>query len=98
MHELNADLVGPGDLANEIIRFQGEHPAPHNSMERYHRGVISSEGLKRLIVMAYHASLMPEESRFPRFRLIVSDSRTKEMSPIESAWPTAHFAFPIALG
>jgi hypothetical protein len=90
--------VGPEEFADEIIRFQSEHPAPDNSGEKYHREVISPEGLKRLIVMAYHAGLMPEEGRFPRFRLIVSDSRTKEISPVESAWTTAHFASPVPLG
>ena len=63
------ELSGPDDLSSAIIHLR-------KSLVELHDGdvgwlsPISDDGIRRLIKLAFYASLAAEEGRYPRFRLI----------------------------
>ena len=66
------EFCGPDDLSDAIISIR------ESGLERggdYSKllAPISNDGIRRLITLAYHTSLVTEEGRYPRFRLISID-------------------------
>jgi hypothetical protein len=61
-------LYGPDDFVQRLIAGRNSESAK----ELGGRAAISDEGLRRLISLVYYASQLPEEGRFPRFRVYCS--------------------------
>lgn len=66
------EFCGPDDLSNAVISIR-------KSVVDLHAGdtgwlaPISDDGIRRLIQLAYYASLSQEEGRFPRFRCMIAN-------------------------
>jgi hypothetical protein len=60
------EFCGPGNLADCIISIRNNHRERFNG---WGTAPISDEGIRRLINLAYHTSMVPEEGRFPMFRV-----------------------------
>ena len=58
-----AEVCGPDDLADLAISL-------HASLVPSFRPPLSSDSVRRMIMLAFHTSLTQEEGRYPRFRLI----------------------------
>ncbi len=81
------EFCGPDDLSDAIVSLRNS--------ERSGRGSawfapISDDGVRRLIKLAFFTSLVAEEGRYPRFRMINTNA------PEGSIWWAASFDTPIS--
>jgi hypothetical protein len=70
------EFSGPGDLADCVIALRKHE---REQLTACTGAPISDEGIRRLIDLAYHTSMVSEEGRFPRFRVVshgTNDLRT----------------------
>jgi DisA bacterial checkpoint controller nucleotide-binding len=61
------EFCGPGDLADCVISLRTHQ---RERVKEWGTSPISDDGIRRLIDLAYHASMVPEEGRFPTFRVV----------------------------
>lgn len=61
------EFCGPGDLADCVISLRTQH---REKNKEWGISPISDEGVRRVIDLAYHTSMVSEEGRFPTFRVI----------------------------
>jgi hypothetical protein len=61
------EFCGPGDLADCVVSLRKHQ---REQIKEWGTAPISDEGIRRLINLAYHTSLISEEGRFPMFRLV----------------------------
>ena len=61
------EFCGPSDLADCVISLRKHQRAQD---KEWGTAPISDEGIRRLINLAYHTSMVSEEGRFPKFRVV----------------------------
>lgn len=66
-------LYGPSDFAEKIIGYREERKVVFDTV-RGQGPILHDKDIRDIVQFTYHASLMPEEGRYPRFRIVVSDT------------------------
>ena len=61
------EFCGPGDLADCLISLR---KSERKEVKGLWAASLSEEGIRRLINLAFHASMVSEEGRFPSFRIV----------------------------
>ena len=79
------EFCGPNDLADVIVAINSAPTCPQGF-----RPPISDDGIRRLVHLAYFASLATDEGRYPSFRMICSAGYGTN-----SIWSAGQFCVPL---
>lgn len=84
------ELCGPGEIADAVIAWRASDAVGTGLPEG--APPLSDEGIHRLIRFAYHASQLPDEGRYLRFRLV--NSMRGELPRVTTFLPRAPIRSP----
>lgn len=66
-------FAGPDELSARLIAYRTNNAAVFNNVEG---PALSDENIRRLVRLVYHISLIADEGRYPRFRLLFTSTST----------------------
>lgn len=72
------DLCGPDDLSDCVVSLRKSIVEQHGG-DRGWLSPLSDNGVRKLVKLAFYASLAPEEGRYPRFRMMSANVRAEDI-------------------
>lgn len=85
-------LCGPNELSQAIIDYREEMK---QIFDICGGPVLLDEWIREIVQLVYHASLLPDEGRYPRFRIVVTN--TSSCDGIKLSWPVPRLDSPESL-